>query len=158
MCDQVTMRRSWAVAGAFSKYSSAHDLRIVTWSHIYLGRLDDLDGKRDAALAQSRAALLTAAAYPMALRAAKAEWKPPSAHPQARSKKNNKKARPPNVMAGASFTHQMCSPSKKEEPPIRTVQTVATRSSEAFTNSMRVHSFSSKRQSIRVLLQLYRCN
>ena len=50
--------------------ATAHDLRIVTWSHIYLGRLDDLDGKRDAALAQYHAALLTAAAYPMALRAA----------------------------------------------------------------------------------------
>lgn len=48
----------------------AHDLRIVTWSHIYLGRLDDLNGKRDDALAHYRAALLTAAAYPMAFRAA----------------------------------------------------------------------------------------
>jgi Flp pilus assembly protein TadD len=50
--------------------STAHDLRIVTWSHIYLGRLNDLDGKRDAALAQYHAALVTAAAYPIALRAA----------------------------------------------------------------------------------------
>ena len=50
--------------------STAHDLRIVTWSHIYLGRLDDLNGKRAAALCQYHAALLTAAAYPMALRAA----------------------------------------------------------------------------------------
>ena len=50
--------------------ATAHDLRIVTWSHIYLGRLDDLNGKRDAALVQYHAALLTAAAFPMALRAA----------------------------------------------------------------------------------------
>ncbi len=50
--------------------SSAHDLRIITWSHIYLGRLDDLAGQRDAALAQYHAALVTAAAFPMALRAA----------------------------------------------------------------------------------------
>ena len=50
--------------------ATAYDLRIVTWSHIYLGRLDDLNGKRDAALAQYHAALLTAAAFPMALRAA----------------------------------------------------------------------------------------
>lgn len=48
----------------------AHDLRIVTWSHIYLGRLDDLNDKRDAALVQYHAALVTAAAFPMALRAA----------------------------------------------------------------------------------------
>jgi tetratricopeptide (TPR) repeat protein len=49
---------------------TARDLRIVTWSHIYLGRLQDLRGKRDAALAQYQAASLTATAYPMALRAA----------------------------------------------------------------------------------------
>ena len=50
--------------------ATAHDLRIVTWSHIYLGRMDDLNDKRDAALAQYHAALVTAAAFPMALRAA----------------------------------------------------------------------------------------
>jgi len=48
---------------------SARDLRIVTWSHIYLGRLYDLEGKRDAAVAQYRAASVTAAAYPDAVRA-----------------------------------------------------------------------------------------
>ena len=47
----------------------ARDLRLVTWSHIYLGRLYDLEGKRDDALAQYRAASLTAAGYPMAWRA-----------------------------------------------------------------------------------------
>jgi tetratricopeptide (TPR) repeat protein len=51
---------------------TARDLRLVTWSHIYLGRLYDLRGKRDEALAQYRAASLTAAAYPMALRAVQA--------------------------------------------------------------------------------------
>jgi tetratricopeptide (TPR) repeat protein len=49
---------------------AAHDLRIVTWSHIYLGRLYDLKGKRKEALNQYRAASLTAPAYPDALRAA----------------------------------------------------------------------------------------
>lgn len=47
----------------------ARDLRLVTWSHIYLGRLDDLMGKRDDALAQYRAASLTATAFPEATRA-----------------------------------------------------------------------------------------
>lgn len=47
----------------------ARDLRIVTWSHIYLGRLDDVKGKRDNALVHYHAAALTAAAYPLALRA-----------------------------------------------------------------------------------------
>jgi tetratricopeptide (TPR) repeat protein len=47
----------------------AQDLRIVTWSHIYLGRVYDLRGKRKEALAQYRAASLTATTYPDALRA-----------------------------------------------------------------------------------------
>jgi len=48
---------------------AAQDLRIVTWAHIYLGRLYDLKGKRKEALGQYRAASLTAATYPDALRA-----------------------------------------------------------------------------------------
>jgi tetratricopeptide (TPR) repeat protein len=61
--------------------ATAHDLRIVTWSHIYLGRLDDLNGKRDAALAHYHAALLTAAAFPMALRAAQSGMETPFGSP-----------------------------------------------------------------------------
>ena len=57
--------------------ATAHDLRIVTWSHIYLGRLADMNGQRDAALAQYHAALLTAAAYPTALRAAQSGMETP---------------------------------------------------------------------------------
>ena len=47
----------------------AHDLRIVTWSHIYLGRIYDLEGKRQEALKQYRAAAVTAARFPEALQA-----------------------------------------------------------------------------------------
>ncbi|MBZ5513533.1 MAG: hypothetical protein LAN62_01560, partial [Acidobacteriia bacterium] len=48
---------------------SARDLRIVTWSHIYLGRIYDLKGDRKGALAQYRVASLTSGAYPDAQRA-----------------------------------------------------------------------------------------
>lgn len=51
---------------------ATRDPRIATWSHIYLGRIYDLKGKRNDALAQYRAASLTASAYPEALRAVKA--------------------------------------------------------------------------------------
>ncbi len=47
----------------------ARDLRLVTWSHIYLGRLYDLQGNRSEALGQYRAASLTATSYPEAQRA-----------------------------------------------------------------------------------------
>jgi hypothetical protein len=39
--------------------------------------LNDLNGKRDAAIAQYHAALVTAAAYPMALRAAQSGMQTP---------------------------------------------------------------------------------
>jgi hypothetical protein len=48
---------------------SASDLRLVTWSHIYLGRIYDLKGDRRKALEQYRAASFTAASYPEALHA-----------------------------------------------------------------------------------------
>lgn len=47
----------------------AQDVRIVTWAHIYLGRLYDLETDRRRALEEYRAAALTAASYPEALRA-----------------------------------------------------------------------------------------
>ena len=46
------------------------DSRISTWSHIFLGRIHDLSGRRREALNQYRAALVTAGAFPMALQAA----------------------------------------------------------------------------------------
>lgn len=49
--------------------STARDLRLVTWSHIYLGRIYDLEGKRSEALKQYRAASVTATRYPEALAA-----------------------------------------------------------------------------------------
>jgi hypothetical protein len=55
----------------------ARDLRIVTWSHIYLGRLYDLEGKRNKALEHYRTASLTATAYPNAVRAVQAGLQKP---------------------------------------------------------------------------------
>jgi tetratricopeptide (TPR) repeat protein len=57
--------------------NAATDLRIVTWSHIYLGRLDDISGSRNKALAQYRAASLTAGRYPEAMRAVETGLKIP---------------------------------------------------------------------------------
>ncbi len=55
----------------------AQDQRLVTWSHIYLGRIYDLKGDRKKALDQYRAASLTAASYPDALRAVQEGLKHP---------------------------------------------------------------------------------
>lgn len=59
--------------------SQARDLRIVTWSHIYLGRIYDLEGNRPAALKQYQAAQVTAANFPEALAALKSGLKHPFA-------------------------------------------------------------------------------
>lgn len=50
----------------------ARSLRIASWSHIYLGRIYDLEGNRKQALAQYHAASLTAGAFPDAWRAVQA--------------------------------------------------------------------------------------
>lgn len=50
----------------------AHQPRIVTWSHIYLGRIYDLEGKRQEALKQYHAAGETASGLPDALQAVRA--------------------------------------------------------------------------------------
>ena len=42
---------------------------VSTWGQIYLGCLDDISGEREKALAEYRAASLTAGSYPEALRA-----------------------------------------------------------------------------------------
>jgi tetratricopeptide (TPR) repeat protein len=55
----------------------ARDLRIVSWSHIYLGRLLDLQGKRQEALSQYRAASLTASSFPDAVRAVQSGMQKP---------------------------------------------------------------------------------
>jgi len=49
--------------------ATTHNLRIVTWSHIYLARIYDLEGMRQEALEQYRAASVTAATFPEALAA-----------------------------------------------------------------------------------------
>jgi tetratricopeptide (TPR) repeat protein len=50
----------------------ARNIRIVTWSHIYLGRIYDLESRRSEALEQYREASVTAANFPDALRAVQA--------------------------------------------------------------------------------------
>ena len=50
----------------------ARNVRIVTWSHIYLGRLYDLEDRRSDALEQYREASVTAANFPEALLAVQA--------------------------------------------------------------------------------------
>jgi tetratricopeptide (TPR) repeat protein len=47
----------------------AEDLLLVTWAHIYLGRLYDIETDRKRALAEYQAAALTATAFPDAYRA-----------------------------------------------------------------------------------------
>jgi tetratricopeptide (TPR) repeat protein len=61
----------------------AHDLRTIAWSHIYLGRLDDLQGDRTAAIAEYQAAMQSRDGRQDTSRAAEAGLKAPFAPPQA---------------------------------------------------------------------------
>lgn len=61
----------------------SHDLRTIAWSHIYLGRLDDLQGDRSAAVAEYQAAMQSRDGRQDTSRAAEAGLKAPFAPPQA---------------------------------------------------------------------------
>jgi hypothetical protein len=64
---------------------SGHDPTVTAWSHIYLGRIFDLQEDREAALDQYRAALTASTSLPEAKAAAERgiqqPYEPPS-HPQ----------------------------------------------------------------------------
>jgi hypothetical protein len=61
---------------------TSHNLRTIAWSHIYLGRLADLQGDRPTALAEYQAAMTTRDGKPDTRQAAEAGLKSPFAPPQ----------------------------------------------------------------------------
>jgi len=61
----------------------SHDLRTIAWSHIYLGRLADLQGDRTTAVAEYQTAMKTRDGRPDTAQAAEAGLKAPFAPPQA---------------------------------------------------------------------------
>jgi len=70
----------------FSKAAQSKDPRIAAWSHIYLGRILDLQDDREDALVQYKAALDTSDSSPdtkaAAERGLKAPYEPPASKPQ----------------------------------------------------------------------------
>ena len=64
----------------------ARSLRIATWSHIYLGRLYDVEGRRKQAVEQYQAAAVTAGAFPDAFRAVQAGLAHPFGSPPQQSR------------------------------------------------------------------------
>jgi hypothetical protein len=62
---------------------TSHDLRTIAWSHIYLGRLDDMQGDRTAAVVEYKAAMQSRDGRQDTSQAAEAGLKAPFAPPQA---------------------------------------------------------------------------
>jgi hypothetical protein len=87
LAEVATMNRDMEGArGYFEKaLAAAHEPKVVAWSHVYLGRIYDLQENREAALVQYRAALSAGEALPEAKAAAQRgldqPYEPP-AHPQ----------------------------------------------------------------------------
>ena len=81
----------------------SHDLRTIAWSHIYLGRLDDLQGNRSAAIAEYQAAMQSRDGKPDTREAAEAGLKAPFAPPQAAEQDAPGQDSGPN--GGASSDH-----------------------------------------------------
>lgn len=75
----------------------SHDPRTVAWSHIYLGRLDDLQQDRPAAIAEYQEAMKARDGKPDTMDAAEAGLKAPFAPPQAaQSTQSAPASHPPN--------------------------------------------------------------
>ncbi len=73
-----------AAEQAFTQAANvSHNLRTIAWSHIYLGRLADLQGDRTTAVAEYQAAMKTRDGKPDTEQAAEAGLKAPFAPPQA---------------------------------------------------------------------------
>jgi len=66
----------------------SHNLRTISWSHIYLGRLNDLEGDRAAAVAQYQLAMKTRDGKPDTRQAAEAGLTAPFSPPQAAQEKS----------------------------------------------------------------------
>jgi len=73
----------------FEKSSDSKDPRVAAWSHIYLGRILDIQDERDAAIEQYKAALsvgdVSADARAAAERGLKSAYEPPDASQQPKS-------------------------------------------------------------------------
>ena len=67
----------------------SHNLRTIAWSHIYLGRLADLQGDRTTAVAEYQAAMKTRDGKPDTKQAAEDGLKAPFAPPQAARRESN---------------------------------------------------------------------
>lgn len=73
----------------------SHNLRTIAWSHIYLGRLDDLQGDRKSAVGEYQAAMQSRDGKPDTREAAEAGLKAPFAPPQAAEDPSQSSAQPP---------------------------------------------------------------
>jgi Flp pilus assembly protein TadD len=75
---------------------TSHDPRTIAWSHIYLGRLDDLQGDRSEAIREYTAAMRSRDGKPDTKEAAEAGIKAPFAPPHA-ARDNNSGSEAPNA-------------------------------------------------------------
>jgi len=87
MAEAATMNRDMPGARKYflQALENAHEARVLAWSHVYLGRIFDLQADRDTALEHYRAALIAGAMIPEAKAAAEKgiqqPYEPPNHQP-----------------------------------------------------------------------------
>lgn len=81
--DIMSGKMDEAVQSFQDAIQKSHNLRTISWSHIYLGRLDDLQGDRAAAIKEYQAAMISRDGRPDTKEAAEAGLKAPFTLPQA---------------------------------------------------------------------------
>ncbi len=88
MAEAATMNKDMPGARKYFQQALevAHEPRVLAWSHVYLGRIFDLEADRDTALEHYRAALITGASIPEAKAAAERgiqqPYEPPAHQPE----------------------------------------------------------------------------
>jgi hypothetical protein len=95
--DLMSGKMDDAVQAFTQAIHDSHNLRTIAWSHIYLGRLDDLQGDRKAAVAEYQGAMQSRDGKSDTKEAAEAGLKAPFAPPQAAQDPSHSGAQPPQL-------------------------------------------------------------
>jgi tetratricopeptide (TPR) repeat protein len=81
--------------------TAAKDPRMLAWSHIFLGRIKDVEGDRDGAIAEYKAGLTVRDGQPDTKEAAESGLKKPFALPHQAENDSSSQAAPPSAPQGS---------------------------------------------------------
>ena len=103
--DLMNGRMDDAASAFQGTLATAQDARMLAWSHIFLGRIKDVEDDRDGAIAEYKAALTVRDGQPDTKEAAEAGLKKPFTLPHQAENDSNSQAAPPSSAPQGSQPH-----------------------------------------------------